>query len=72
MNWASSNAASSVCICLDVHLSALNPSWLSSSIWYFSPYEENIDVSVLVKKLYKVFASAIGLWLDSKDGSPFL
>ena len=61
MNWASSSAAISVCICLDVHLSALNPSWLSCSIWCFSPYAESMDVRVLVKNLYIVLASAIGL-----------
>ena len=72
VSWASSNVAISVCICLEVHLSTLNSSWLSSSIWNFSPYDESIDVRVLVKTLYRVFASVIGLWLDSKDGSPFL
>ena len=31
-----------------------------------------MDVNVLVKNLYIVFASAIGLWFVSRDGSPFL
>ena len=30
-----------------------------------------MSVSVLVKNLYIAFASAIGLWFVSKDGSPF-
>ena len=72
MNLASSKAAIRSCSCLDVLLSALNPSWLSCSIWYFSPYVDSISVSVLVKSLYIVFASAIGLWLDNCEGSPFL
>jgi hypothetical protein len=44
-----------------VLLSALNPSWLSCRIWCFSPYADSMDVRVLVKNLYTVFASAIGL-----------
>ena len=31
-----------------------------------------MNVRVLVKNLYIVFASAIGLWFDSFEGSPFL
>ena len=63
MNCASSSAAisSCSCSCLDVHLSALNPFWLSCKIWCLSPYADKMDVSVLVKNLYIVFASAIGL-----------
>ena len=61
MNCASSSAAISSCSCLDVHLFALNPSWLSYKIWCLSPYADKMDVSVFVKKLYIVFASAIGL-----------
>ena len=30
-----------------------------------------MNVSVLVKSLYIVFASAIGLWFDNCDGSHF-
>ena len=51
MNWATSSVAISVCICLDVHLFTLNPTWLSCSIWCFYPYAENMDVRVLVKKI---------------------
>ena len=61
MNCASSSAAINSCSCLDVHLSALNPSWLSCKIWCLSPYVDKMDVSVLVNNLYIVFASAIGL-----------
>ena len=31
-----------------------------------------MNVRVLVKNLYIVLASDIGLWLDSMEGSPFL
>ena len=76
MSWlvscASSSAAISSCNCLDVLLSALNPSWLSCRIWYFSPYANNIDVRVLVKSLYIMLASAIGRWFGSREGFPFL
>ena len=61
MNCASSSAAISSCSCVDVHLSALNPSWLSCKIWCLSPYAHKMDVSELVKNLYIVFTSAIGL-----------
>ncbi len=61
VNLASSSAAIRSWSCLDVLLSALNPSWLSCRIWYFSPYADSMDVRVLVKNLYTVFASAIGL-----------
>jgi hypothetical protein len=44
-----------------VLLSALNSSWLSYRIWYFPPYADSMDVRVLVKNLYIVFASAIGM-----------
>jgi len=48
----SSSAAVRVWICLEVHLSARNPSWLSCRIWYLSPYVDNMDVRVsLVKSL---------------------
>ena len=53
-------------------LSALNPSWLSCRIWCFSPYADSMNVRVLVKSLYIVFASAIGLWFGNCEGSPFL
>ena len=53
-------------------LSALNPSWLSCRIWCFSSYADRMDVRVLVKNLYTVFASAIGLWFVNFEGSPFL
>ena len=72
VNYASSSAAINSCSCLDVHLSALNPSWLSCKIWYFSLYADKMDVSVLVRNLYIVFANAIGRWLVNTDGSPFL
>ena len=62
VNFASSSAAIRSWSCLDVLLSARNPSWLSC----------NIYVRVLVKSLYIVFASAIGLWFANFDGSPFL
>ena len=35
-------------------------------------YTDNIEVSVLVKSLYMILASAIGLWFINKDESPFL
>ena len=41
-------------------LSALNPSWLSCRIWYFSPYANSMSIKVVVKRLYIVLASAIG------------
>ena len=72
INFASSSAAIRSLSCLAVLLSALNPSWLSWRIWFVSPYADRIYVRVLVKKLYIMFASAIGLWFDSCDGSPFL
>ena len=68
----SSKVAVRSCNCLDVHLSTLNPSWLSCKIWYLSPYAESMDVSVLVKSLYIVLARAIGLWFDSCVGLLFL
>ena len=71
MNCASSSAAINSFICLDVHLFVLNPSWLSCKIWCLSSYDDKMDVSVLMKNLYIVFASAIGLWLVDTDGSPF-
>ena len=61
MNCASSSAAINSCSCLNVHLSVLNHSWLSCKIWCLSLYADKMDVSVLVKNLYNVFASAIGL-----------
>jgi hypothetical protein len=61
VNLASSSAAIRSWSCLDVPLSALNPSWLSCSIWYLSPYAERMEVNVLVYSLYMVLASAIGL-----------
>jgi hypothetical protein len=67
-NIASSNAAIS---CLGVLLSALSPSWLSCKIWCFSPYVDSMNVRVFVKNLYIMFASVIGLWLDSFEGSHF-
>jgi hypothetical protein len=72
VSLASSSAAISIWICLEVLLSALNPSWLSCSIWYLSPYADRIEVNVLVYNLYIVLASAIGLWFVSCDGLPFL
>jgi hypothetical protein len=51
VNLASSNAAMRSCSCLNVHLLARKPSWLSCSIWYFSPYDDNMEVSVLVNNL---------------------
>ena len=71
MKCASFRAAVRSCSCLDVHLSALNPSWLSCKIWYLSPYAKSIDVSILVKSLYMVLARAIGLLFDSSAGFPF-
>ena len=61
MNCESSSAAINSFNCLDVHLSALNPSWLSCRIWCLLSYVDKMDVSVLVKNLYIVFANAIGL-----------
>ena len=54
--------------CLDVLLSALNPSWLSCKIWCFSPYADSMNVRVLVKNLHIVFANAIGLWFGNCKG----
>ena len=58
MSWlvkqASSSAAINVCNCLAVPRLAQKPSWLSCRIWYFSPYEDNIEVNELVKSLYMV------------------
>ena len=51
---------------------ARNPSWLSCKIWCCSPYADSINVRVLMKSLYIVFASAIGMWLVNCDGSLFL
>ena len=48
VNFAFLSVAISNWICLEVFLSALNPSWLSCNIWYFSPYAERIDVNVIV------------------------
>ena len=72
VNLASSSAAIRSWSCLDVIISALNPSWLSCRIWCFSPYADSMDVRVFVKNLYTVFASAIGLWFVNFEGSPFL
>ena len=72
VNFASSSVAMRSWSCLDVFLSALNPSWLSCRIWCFSPYIDNMNIRILVKNLYIVFASAIGIWFDSFEGSPFL
>ena len=72
MNCASFSATINSCSCPNVHLSVLNPSWLLCKIWCLSLYADKMDVSVLVKNLYIVFASAIGLWLVNIDGSPFL
>ena len=58
---ASSSVAMRSWSCLAMFLLARNPSWLSCRIWCFSPYVDNMDVSVLVKNLYIVFARAIGL-----------
>ena len=55
-----------------MHLSALKLSQLSCKSWCLSPCADSMSVSVLVKKLYIVFASAMGLWFVSKDGLPFL
>ena len=65
VNLASSNVAISSWSCLEVLLSARNPSWLSCRIWCCSPYADSMNVRVLVKSLYMVFASAIGLWFVS-------
>ena len=48
VSLAFSSAPMSSWICLEVLRSALNPSWLSCNIWYFSPYVDRIEVSVLV------------------------
>ena len=72
VNLASSNAAIRSWNCLEVLHSALNPSWLSYRIWCFSPYADNMNVRVLVKNLYMVFASVIGLWFGSFDGYFFI
>ena len=72
MKRASSSAAIIVCSCLEVPRFARKTSWLSCSIWCFPPYEDKIEVKELVKSLYTVLASAIGLWLGRIDGSPFL
>ena len=72
VNLASFSAAIRSWSCLDVFLSALNPSWLSCRIWCFSPYVDSMDVKVLVKNLYIVFASAIGLWFVNFERSHFL
>ena len=50
-----------VCNCLVVHLSTLNPSWLSCRIWCISPHVERMQMSVLANNLYIVLARAIGL-----------
>ena len=71
VNCASSNATINSCNCLDVHISTLNPSWLSCEIWCLSPYANKMDISILVKNLYIVFANAIGLWFVSRDGYLF-
>ena len=71
VNLASFSVAMRSWSCLEVLLSAQNPSWLSCRIWCFSPYVDNMHVRVLVKNLYIVFASAIGLWFVSCEGSPF-
>ena len=71
VNLVSSSAATRSWSCLDVFLSALNSFWLSCRIWCFSSYAESMDVRVLVKNLYIVFASAIGLWFVSFEGSHF-
>ena len=60
VNLASSGAAIMVCICLALLRSALKPSWLSCRMWWVSPYEDSIDVNVLVYSLYIVLAKAIG------------
>ena len=62
VNLASSSVAISSWSCLEVLLSARNPSWLSCKIWCCSPYADSMNVRVLVKSLYIVFTSAIGLW----------
>ena len=72
MNCASSSDAINSFSSLNVHLSVMNPSWLSCKIWCLSPYADKMDVNILVKNLYIVCASAIGLWLVNIDGSPFL
>jgi hypothetical protein len=72
VNFASSSAAIRSWSCLDVLISALNPSWLSCRIWYFSPYADSMYVKVLVNNLYIVFTSVIGLWFVSFEGSFFV
>ena len=62
VNLAYSSVAISSWSCLEVVLSARNPSWLSCKIWCCSPYVDSINVRVLVKSLFIVFASVIGLW----------
>ena len=59
MNLASSSAAIMVCICLAAFRSALKPSWISCRMWWVSPYDDSIDVNVLVYNLYIVMSSAI-------------
>ena len=54
-----------------MHLCALKPCSLSCRIWCILPYADNMTVSELVKNLYIVLPSAIGLSLVSNDGSPF-
>ena len=51
VNLASSRAATSSWSCLDVLLFALNPSWLSCSIWCLSLYADSINLRVLVNNL---------------------
>ena len=48
VSLASSSAAISTWICLEVLFYALNPSWISCSIWYLSSYADMIEVNVLV------------------------
>ena len=62
VNLASSSAAIMVCVCLAVFCSALKPSWFLCRMWWVSPYDDSMDVNVLVYNLYIVLASAIGLW----------
>ena len=71
VNCASSSATIDSCNTLDVHHSALKASWLSCRIWCLSPHANSMNVSMRVKNLYIVFASAIGLWFVNIDGSPF-
>ena len=69
---ASSSVEMMVCNYLDVHFSALNPSWLSCQVWCLSPYVEKMLVSKLVNSLYIMLARAIGLWLVRQYGLPIL